>query len=594
MMEHYNVIVIGAGHAGCEAALAASRLGLKTLLVTLHLEAVARMSCNPAIGGLAKGQIVREIDALGGEMGWATDNAGLQFKMLNRSRGPAVWSPRAQCDKKLYHLLMKSTIEKQPNLDLRQAEVTDIMVRQGTIAGVTLLTGTTIAADAVIVTAGTFLRGIIHVGLTHFAGGRYGEPPSDNLSVSLERLGFEVKRLKTGTPPRINGTSVDYSAMTVQPGDEPPVPFSHFTDPATWPASRKQLPCWLAYTNERTHELIRANLDRSPLYAGVIKSPGPRYCPSIEDKVVRFADRTRHQIFLEPEGYNTTELYANGISTSLPEDVQEAMVHSITGLEHAVIMRYGYAIEYDYCPPTQLHATLETKIVANLYFAGQINGTTGYEEAAAQGLCAGINAALKLRGRGPFVMGRDESYIGVLIDDLVTKGVDEPYRMFTSRAEHRLSLRADNADMRLMDRGFLIGLLSPQVYEKFIKYRQAVKDTLDGAAPRFTAAAINPWTDEQVAFEAAVEQKYRGYIVRQKAQAARIIKMDSKQIPGDFDYDAMPSLLTETRQKLKNIRPRTLGQASRISGVTPADVAVLLIYLERRKHPPTPQGGPSQ
>jgi tRNA uridine 5-carboxymethylaminomethyl modification enzyme len=584
VLNRYNIIVVGAGHAGCEAALAAARMGLSTLLITLQLDAVARMSCNPAIGGLAKGQIVREIDALGGEMGWITDNAGLQFKMLNRSRGPAVWSPRAQCDKQLYHQLMKAVLEKQQRLELLQGEVTELLVEQGKAAGIRLRSGTAVGADAVIVTAGTFLRGLIHVGLTHFAGGRYGEPPAGSLSGSLEQLGFTVKRLKTGTPPRINGTSVDYGALTIQPGDEPPVPFSHFTDRASWQASRKQLPCWLTYTGERTHELIRANLDRSPLYAGIITSVGPRYCPSIEDKVVRFADRTRHQVFLEPEGYTTTELYVNGISTSLPEDVQEGIVHSIAGLERAQITRYGYAIEYDYCPPTQLHPTLETKTVANLYFAGQINGTTGYEEAAAQGLMAGINAAHKLAGREPFILGRDEAYIGVLIDDLVTKGVDEPYRMFTSRAEYRLLLRSDNADLRLMDQGFRIGLLSKPMYEKFLRYRQAVEAAVRGAPG--TAGDIAPWTAEQVTVETAIEQKYRGYLARQAAQVAKLKKMESKQIPAGFDYDAIPGLLTETRQKLKKVLPHTLGQASRISGVTPADVAVLLIYLERARRAP--------
>ncbi len=582
-MKQYHIIVIGAGHAGCEAALAASRMGLRTLLVTMHLDAIARMSCNPAIGGLAKGQIVREIDALGGEMGFVTDQAGLQFKMLNRSRGPAVWSPRAQCDKQLYHMTMKNSLERQWNLDLLQAEVTGLLVEHGRACGVTTQTGERIPCDAVIVTAGTFLKGLIHVGLTHFPGGRFGEFPSDTLSDSLKKdAGLEVLRLKTGTPPRINSQSVDFSKMTLQPGDEPPVPFSHFTESAAWRASKKQLSCWLTYTSEETHRVIRENLDRSPLYAGIIKSVGPRYCPSIEDKVVRFPDRDRHQIFLEPEGYCTTELYANGISTSLPQDVQDRIVHSIAGLENACIMRYGYAIEYDFCPPTQLHPTLETKTVQCLYLAGQVNGTTGYEEAAAQGLMAGINASRALTGKAPLVLRRDEAYIGVLIDDLVTKGVDEPYRMFTSRAEYRLTLRSDNADLRLMDHGRDIGLISPEAYARFGKYRDAVKRAVEGKDVQLPPPdELSPWNYEQITAEAAIEKKYKGYIERQTLQAAKLIKMEHKRIPADFDYTIIKSLLTETRQKLNKVRPHTIGQASRISGVTPADIALLLIHLRK-------------
>jgi len=584
-MKNYNVIVIGAGHAGCEAALAASRMGHSTLLVTMQLDAIARMSCNPAIGGLAKGQIVRELDALGGEMGWITDNAGLQFKMLNRSRGPAVWSPRAQCDKQMYHLLMKNSLEKQAGLDILQAEAARILIENGKACGIETKTGVRVRAGAVIVTTGTFLQGLIHVGLTHFPGGRFGEFSADSLSGSLHAdAGLEIKRLKTGTPPRINGNSVDYSKITPQPGDEPPMPFSHFTDVASWRASKRQLSCWLTYTNEETHRIIRDNLDRSPLYAGIIKSVGPRYCPSIEDKVVRFAERTRHQIFLEPEGYNTAELYANGISTSLPQDVQERIVHSIAGLENAHIMRYGYAIEYDYCPPTQLHPTLETKTVERLYLAGQINGTTGYEEAAAQGLMAAVNASLKLQGREPFVLRRDEAYIGVLIDDLVTKGVDEPYRMFTSRAEYRLILRSDNADLRLMDYGHRNGLVTSAMYQRFERYRLAVEHLVAGDETAYPPdEEIAPWSKEAIDFEASIEKKYAGYITRQKMQVAKLRKLGDKRIPQDFDYDAVSSLLTETRQKLKKIQPLTIGQASRISGVTPADIAILLVHLEKRK-----------
>lgn len=596
----YDVIVIGAGHAGTEAAAAAARMGARTVLLTTNLDTVGQMSCNPAIGGVAKGQIVREIDALGGLMGRAIDATGIQFRLLNRRKGPAMHSPRAQADKRGYQMFIKHSIEQQPGLDLRQETVEDLLTEQ--VGSATRITGVRVRGDAiyrgraVILTTGTFLQAVMHTGDAKTAGGRAGEGTTAGISGALARLGFEIDRFKTGTPARLSARSIDFSATEVQPGDDDPQPFSYMTDKL----QIEQLPCYITYTNETVHDLIRQNLHRAPMYSGQINSRGPRYCPSIEDKVVRFADKTQHQLFLEPEGRNTEEVYVNGVSTSLPRDVQDAMFRSIRGCENAVIMRYGYAVEYDFCPPTQLWPHLESKAVEGLFFAGQINGTTGYEEAAGQGLIAGANAALKLQGRAPFVPTRDAAYIGVLLDDLVTCGTDEPYRMFTSRAEYRLLLRQDNADRRLTALGYELGLVDRARHERLTSKLAAIAraeellkacrieqvpgdvylrrpevdwDVLCAHEPRLVE--IDPSAAQQVVYDI----KYAGYVERQLGEIERHKRLAGKTIPPQFDYLAIKPLRTEAKQKLSKIRPLTLDQAQRISGITPADIALVMAHL---------------
>ena len=610
----YDVIVVGSGHAGIEAALAAARLGCRTLILTQNLDTVGQMSCNPAIGGLAKGQIVREIDALGGAMGLNADATGIQFRMLNRSKGVSVRAPRVQCDKKAYQFRMKAILEGAANLDLKQTTVSRVLVTDGRVVGVETDLGVTIRSSSVVITSGTFLRGLLHVGSNSRPGGRMADAAS-NLSESLQALGFEIGRFKTGTPCRLNARSIDFSKCTIQRGDEPPPRFSFIADPlysedGIFTLNRlkggafhvEQLPCWITNTTHKTHEIIRANLDRSPLYAGRIKGTGPRYCPSIEDKVVRFTDRAAHQIFLEPEGRHTGEFYVNGISTSLPYDVQVEFVRSIPALEQAEIMRPGYAVEYDFFPPTQLHHTLETKRVRNLFFAGQVNGTSGYEEAAAQGLIAGANAALGVQDKQPLTLDRNEAYIGVLIDDLVTKGTDEPYRMFTSRAEDRLELRHDNADQRLTPKGFQAGLVNESRWKAFQAKMSLIEQcrTLATARkfeghplsqllkrPQFTYRDLPPELQSAAPGEVwelvEAEIKYEGYSIRQSQRNKELSTKHSQKISDGLDFSRVAGLSSETRQKLSKIRPTTLGQAARISGVTPADISILSIWLTKSK-----------
>lgn len=595
----YDVVVVGAGHAGIEAALAAARMGAKTALLTMSCDSVGAMSCNPAIGGIAKGQIVREVDALGGAMGRAIDATGLQFRMLNRGKGPAMHSPRAQADKKAYQFFMKLQVEQQPNLTLRQELVEAIEVDAGRLAGIRVRGPAIYRARAVVLTTGTFLQAVMHTGEARSSGGRAGEGTSSGISDSLIRLGFELARFKTGTPARLNGRTIDFAALVVQPGDDDPQPFSFLTERITQP----QLDCYLTGTNTSVHELIRQNLHRAPMYSGQISSTGPRYCPSIEDKVVRFADKSSHQIFLEPEGRNTLEYYCNGISTSLPRDVQEQMIHSIEGLSRAEIMRFGYAVEYDYAPPTQLCATLETKLLPGLYFAGQINGTTGYEEAAGQGLLAGINAAAKLAGKPPLILDRSQAYLGVLIDDLVTKGVDEPYRMFTSRAEYRLLLRHDNADRRLTPLGWQMGSVTSERWQTLVNHEAEIERARSILASgffegsplerllrrpdvswsdlcRLNADVAGLGTSPRAADQIVLEARYAGYIRRQQAQIERQDQVFATAIPDEFNYLAVPQLRAEAKQKLMRVKPRSLGQASRISGITPVDISILILYIK--------------